>query len=392
MSMDPIADLDLLQNIEAAPNQEPHPEQDDPLRNVPEEAMRNLDTLVVDMEQTAEVADQAQRVATEAVQIETSGLMDQLRAEEIARDVPAVLGTQDNPVSYTDVPTNVGVGRAVEILEEAAANSRDMAVTKINASIDRAMVMAQSVLDKDEGEWLAAIAAYATARSNVLEACGAFPEDSYDLYLGNRPAGEVLMEGIYRDSFGVEGVSSVYENFRNAIVPFITNGPSSLEQVFFANVRLIAVGEARYALYQLADGVIDPVMGSNDSTIVSGAQWLLGPVNAFTVGREHLRAGIVAFIEQLRILHNRLNEHGQTPISVAETATSVQQSILLASLLAKMSKALEASVAVTNAATQFYKEFVQNAPQPPATTVHPSQERIAGSGGYATKNRLFPKR
>lgn len=381
MTTDALQDLELLENIQAAPSDLPMPEQNDPLRNVPEDTLRNLDTLVVDMEQTSEVADQAQRVATEALQIEQSGLMDQMHAEALAKDVPAVLGSTDRPVSYTSVPTNVGASYAVEILEDAAANSRDMAITKISSAIDRATVVAQSVLDKDEAEWLAAITNYAAARTNVFEATGGYPEDSYDLYLGNRPSGEVLMETIHREG-GAESVSGSYDNFVQAIRALLSNGANTLEAVLFGIEGVLAVGETGYSLSKLAEGVI-ATAAVNDYNRVSAATWLLSPVNSLNGRREQLRAGMVALIEQLRILHSALNAHKEQPLSVAQTATSVQQSILLASLLARMNKALEGTVTVANAATQFYKDFAQGAPQPSAD----SQPHPVATERFAAPNR-----
>ena len=55
----------------------------------------------------------ANTIATEAAALKKRGLIHSLEAEQLSTLVPAIQGSKEDPLSYTSVPTAVGVSHAV---------------------------------------------------------------------------------------------------------------------------------------------------------------------------------------------------------------------------------------------------------------------------------------
>lgn len=377
--MDDFEQLDVL---EVAGHETPMPEQENPLRHVPEEVMRNLDDVVVRMEDQAAAADTAAVVAAEAAVIAKSNRISHGKALELARDVPEIMGSAENPTSYTTVPTSVNAGKAVQMLEASATASRDSAMVKVNELLDRAIIMAQGVLTKHEQDWASALGSFGMARSEVIDKCGDVPEQSTTLYVDGNKIGERLGDIPVTHSNAAEHGGSIAQ-FHKAIAPFASHTGSLISLCIFAR-KGVVVGETFYNLKALETGILTPEPTSTAMRDVTLREWLSFPANQAEDTVKSVTAAMDAVIGRMQTIKRSLvtGEGGVT--SFKEANTLVQSAVRLSAIAAALKKGLDGIYAVTTASTEFYTNFL-NASVDAAGTSVPAAERHS----FKRTRRLF---
>lgn len=375
-------DLSLLENIEADSQLESHPAQNLPFQHVPEDAVRNLDTMLVEFSEVGDTAGTAMRTANEALTIEKEGKIDELKAQELAQDTPEILGTPETPLVYTQVPTAVGAKRAVSILEKSSANTMEAAKKKAILIIGNAIRMATDELTTNEAAWITTLAGYGLAQANVTESLGSLPQDSYKIFIGNDPAPEAMTVEIYPKDAGTDHGTVINELIKS-ISPLLTNLTGGPGELFFETEPVIYNGTVKYHLDTLVKGEFYPItVDQTFNQIRSVTAWVTLPSDRLPVVVDKLRAAAASMIQLLRTKGEAMET--RTDMSVQEATDIISDVVRIASILAKVVKYLEAAQLVTLAASQFYNSLAVN-DNPTTVLVNPSNERFI----QRPKSRLF---
>ena len=357
---DPTNDLDILDNLQAADQNTPTPAQDDPLQHVPEEALRNLDTLQVDLPQVQEQANLANTIATEAAALKKRGLIHSLEAEQLSTLVPAIQGSKEDPLSYTSVPTAVGVSHAVELMEREAVAAQSMAVVKGMEAIDRVVVRADAFLSKFEGEWVAAIATYQASIENVKSARGSTPESDPNAYIGNEPAVQVLRR-LAKDDAQLDDLPP-HLGALHQVINQANNHTSRLEMLTYA--QCLAIGDTHYSITTLVKGLFT-TMDSGDvmtakTRTPSYTSVLTGPTTQYPDTVMALQTAARAMVERLRTAATHLQQAKTQAASVQETTHAINDATLAAALFEHIEKAMQMLLELTQAAATFYEACAQS--------------------------------
>lgn len=347
-----MQDLDILDGLQAAQIDEAKPEQDHPFRNINIEDLTSAEGIVVGMQEQAQVADKAAFVASESRRIAKEGLIDVATARNLSTEVPQIMGTPDDPVSYSSVPTKIGVSKAVEILENAASSSRDAAVVKMADLIDRAITTMQSSIDKFQSEWVGALASYGASRAKATAEFGGLPEESTEVYLEGQSGEELGLSKVKKFYKPVDGLLSC---FIAAVAPYINNSWNTLECKFIKDVPIFSVSDRIYTAQTAIDGM---ELENNDKACTHRtlSQWLSSPFNH---GEDNSKVMIeLGFkcIERLKTIAKSMKVTEEGAVNEAEFAQLTAKALRITTLTAQIGKALEGFVVATNAAAAFYEK------------------------------------
>lgn len=189
--MDIDQELTTLDNLQAAPLDEPHPEQEEPFQHVPEDVIQNVEKLEVQMPQEEASLENMklifQEIQSAQEKLKQTGKISSLEAQEIARFVPEVMGTETEPVSFTSIPTSVGVEQTQKTLQDKQEALGGQALIKLQELIKETTTHASNataVLNKD---YEPTLVEYTQAREIFRKATGEYPEFADEVYIGEIP-------------------------------------------------------------------------------------------------------------------------------------------------------------------------------------------------------------
>ena len=375
-----MKDLDILDGLQAAEIDENIPEQDRPFRNINIEDLTSAEGIIVSMKEQAGIAEKAAYVASEGLRIAKEGMIDLSTARNLAKEVPEIMGTPSTPVSYTSVPTKVGVSKAVEILQGNANSSRDAVLAKMNDLIDRSIVVMQNSINHFQTEWVGALASYGVSRAKALEEFGDLPEQSNQVFLDGRTGYELGLSIIVKhqsDEGNLDG--GLVAKFIEAVAPFINYSFNSLEYKLLTKLPLYAVGENVYTTNDVLDA-IDLFEGPAKPPQTL-AHWLSAPLsNGENNSKIMIDLGFKC-IERLRTIAKSMKTGEDCVLSESELSHLSAKALHITTVIAQITKALEGFIAATKAASAFYEEALHV-----STTAQP---RVATENFVAKRKRLI---
>lgn len=220
--MDIDQELTTLDNLQAAPLDEPHPEQEEPFQHLPEDVVKNVEKVEIAIPQDdlslENMISVFQEIQSAKERLKQTGKISSLEAQEIARFVPEVMGTETDPVSFTSIPTSVGVEQTQEALDNKEQNLIEDAKEKMKKLIEETVKEASvrmMVLDKD---YTPTLLDYNQAREQFRKSTGDYPEYTNDIYVGDVPLNTALVNNYpnMRSSEAIEG-SAKYKVFHEAL-------------------------------------------------------------------------------------------------------------------------------------------------------------------------------
>ena len=364
-----MKDLDILDGLQAAEIDENIPEQDRPFRNINIEDLTNAEGIIVSMKEQADIAEKAAYVASEGLRIAKEGMIDLSTARNLAKEVPEIMGTPSTPVSYTSVPTKVGVSKAVEILQGNASSSRDAVLVKMNDLIDRSIVVMQNSINHFQTEWVGALASYGVSRAKALEEFGDLPEQSNQVFLDGRTGYELGLSIIVKhqsDEGNLDG--GLVAKFIEAVAPFINYSFNSLEYKLLTKIPLYAVGESVYTTNCVLDAIA--LFEGPTKPTQTLAHWLSAPLsNGENNSKIMIDLGFKC-IERLRTIAKSMKTGEDCVLSESELSHLSAKALHITTVIAQITKALEGFIAATKAASAFYEEalHVSTTAQPRAAT------------------------
>ena len=364
-----MKDLDILDGLQAADIDENIPEQDSPFRNINIEDLTSAEGIIVSMKEQTGVAEKAAYVASEGLRIAKEGMIDLSTARDLAKEVPEIMGTPSTPVSYTSVPTKVGVSKAVEILQGSASSSRDAVLVKMNDLIDRSIVVMQNSINHFQAEWVGALASYGVSRAKALEEFGDLPEQSNQVFLNGMTGFELGLSIIVKqqsDEAILEG--GLVAKFIEMVAPFINYSFNSLEYKLLTKTPVYAVGESIYT----TNGVLDAnaLSGSVNEPRQTITHWLAAPLsNGENNSKIMIDLGFKC-IERLRTIAKSMKTGEDCVLSESELSHLSAKALHITTVIAQITKALEGFIAATKAASAFYEEalHLSTSAQPRAAT------------------------
>ena len=364
-----MKDLDILDGLQAADIDENIPEQDRPFRNINIEDLTSAEGIIVSMKEQTGIAEKAAYVASEGLRIAKEGMIDLSTARNLAKEVPEIMGTPSTPVSYTSVPTKVGVSKAVEILQGNASSSRDAVLVKMNDLIDRSIVVMQNSINHFQTEWVGALVSYGVSRAKALEEFGDLPEQSNQVFLDGKTGYELglsIIDKHQSDEGNLDG--GLVAKFIETVAPFINYSFNSLEYKLLTKIPLYAVGESVYTTNNVIDAIaLLEVPAKRTQTL---AHWLAAPLsNGENNSKIMIDLGF-KFIERLRTIAKSMKTGEDCVLSESELSHLSAKALYITTVIAQITKALEGFIAATKAASAFYEEalHVSTTAQPRAAT------------------------
>lgn len=366
---DPAADADVLDHIEAAdPVNPPDDLQDNPLQHVSEDQLLGLDSVMVQMPAVQEEATTAVQIATEAAALRKRGTIHALEAENLATLVPAIQGAPDSPVSYTSVPTTVGVSRAVELLEGASADTMNLASTKASDCVDRAMAQVPTFQNKFESEWLAAQGAYTLARTTCAASTGGPVETNYGLYLGPEQAPVTLSKTISAADASTLGPQLA--EFGAAMNKITGTGYHAYDLV--RDTNYIRIGEFIYNLGTVAAGEPQVHTDSERFSSFTYGTAITAPMVKYPEKVKALQAAHAGIFNKLSHIKTEIDgwEPGEGT-TVARIGELISQAALYITFLGAVQDQLNRIVLLTNVATAFFEGVAKGGAVPAAERYRP---------------------
>lgn len=359
-----VQDLDILDNLAAADPALPVEEQqqlDNPMQHVSEDELRNLDSVMIQMPQAQEQAEKAGLIATEAIALRKRGRMHALEAEALATLVPAIQGTAEEPISYTTVPTAVGVSQAVEIMETEAQNVMEIAARKTTDCIERVVHQAPELITKFENEFAAASGSYLQAREACKEATGGMPESNYTMALGDEAAPHAL--GRVAGTLNNSETAGALGTYAKALEPLV--GTAFDGYYLFVRPVVVRLGDNLFRCADIIAGEVEPLVRDTNAngTNVTFAATLSAPMLVYPETAKSLQEAIAAAVKQLQAIQVSLDGHeanhdGQ---QVVERTALVSKAAVLIGLVRAMQESLEKIVKLTQVATDFYNDCAKGA-------------------------------
>lgn len=355
---------DTVDHLEAADQTVAFPEQDDPLQNVDEDTLRELNSVNVILPQALDDAQTIKGIATETIALKKRGLISALEAEQLAVQIPGVQGTEENPVSYTSVPTSVGLNSAIGAMQNHVVSEdqriRGVAVDAIDAILSKSTTELDGLIKG----LTSAITLHAAATCKVIETTGATPESNTTGYIGNVTSFDVLKNVASSYTPGQTDSPSL-----DKLLQFIEDNKNQYRRLeYYINTGCIRVREQSFNVSQIAQNQLVPIDNGNSVELKLGHLLMLGSKQQET-GELFARA-YKNTIDCLNVIRDHLTSKAATQEMFEQTVHHLGCAVQCSGILDELKSTLAIIIGNTVSTACFYNDYSV------AGTQVPAQERF----------------